>query len=417
MSKSGAGQIILLYSVDAKCGPDAQPPYLSGVPGKDDLELLGNWLAELDAITASERLLCFSWEGGGFLPNSDFFDSLPDWQSEAAAQLSALGIRGKILAEGRSDVLVDGPSDGQASKLTDDATQGLAADLFLCVECSSTFDIAWLLSGFGLVSSWTAVLAMRQRDGRGQMRREWHSPAGNLHVSFCLPENFLQMEAASVLTAALLVESFAGLGLELKLKWPNDLVLHAEGRYGKLGGILLEERSGILLAGLGLNCAYRPDDSALRRDAAMSAALLSQSFTPKTPISIWLELVQKMILLYERTFQTTPAVQLLHQSEKYLLWKGSEVQVRNYNDSGSAITGIVCGLTELGGLRLLVPSQGAFHSKALNRGQFDPSSFTGPSGVSPMGHHDFPGGLSGAMRVSSGFEELELYSGSVKGAD
>ena len=285
---------------------------------------------------------------------SDEIDSLPGWEGAARA-----GYSGKALAGNPP------------------------ADTFICAGCASTFEVAWALNEAGLLPEWGAVLALRQSSGRGQLRRPWHSPSGNLYVSFRLPGFFLEQEAASVLTAFLLIRAFSGLGLPLRLKWPNDLVLlesepNLAARPGKLGGILLEERRGVLLAGLGLNCALRPDRDILREDAALQPAVLPENFSPRRPIPLWLQLVPALILLYEKLFVATPVRELLQRSEEFLLWKGSEVQVRDHYEQGSVITGVLSGLTELGGLRLLVRSH-------------EPTPANGP-------------------------RELALYSGSIKPA-
>ena len=229
---------------------------------------------------------------------------------------------------------------------------GLPADLFVCAECSSTFDLGWKLRELGFMREWDAALALRQTAGRGQLRRPWQSPGGNLHVSFRLPERFVRESAASVLTALLLIRSFARMDLPLLFKWPNDLVLMGEHGPGKLGGLLLEERAQVLLAGLGVNMASLPEAANLRRDAAMPAARLPENFCCGEPVKLWLELVYNALLIYKNTFTASSSRELLWESEKYLLWKGSEVQVLDASESGSITRGLLCGLTELGGLRL-----------------------------------------------------------------
>ncbi|MDR2892318.1 MAG: hypothetical protein LBV80_04450 [Deltaproteobacteria bacterium] len=290
-------------------------------------------------------------------------DGLPRSQGLLNSQISS-GARGSA---------VQGLQMLKAGK---DAT----ADVFVCDECSSTFDLAWDLCAAGSLPVWGSVLALRQTGGRGQLRRPWYSPAGNLYVSFRLPDFFLKQEAAPLLTAFLLIRAFVGLGLPLCLKWPNDLVLFEadqpasvqpewggdpvaragrSGRPGKLGGLLLEERNGILLAGLGLNCTLRPDTDILREDAALQPAVLPENFLPRQPIPLWLELVSALILLYDQLVTTTSVCELLRRTEEFLLWKGSEVQVRDHYENGSVVTGVLAGLTELGGLRLLVRPDGS----------------------------------------------------------
>ena len=102
----------------------------------------------------------------------------------------------------------------------------------------------------------TAIVADRQEGGRGRAGRRWESPEGSLAVSLLLPwpegpeRVRLPLEIAIPL-ARKLSEAF---GLEIRLKWPNDLVVGGR----KLGGILIETRTsedgeGAAVVGVGLN--------------------------------------------------------------------------------------------------------------------------------------------------------------------
>ncbi|MEO1002752.1 MAG: biotin--[acetyl-CoA-carboxylase] ligase [Cyanobacteria bacterium J06638_7] len=79
-----------------------------------------------------------------------------------------------------------------------------------------------------------AVVARRQRHGRGQRGRCWLSPAGGVWLSAALPwpaRPPVPLGLAVVVGLALEIEA---LGLQPRIKWPNDLLL--EGR--KLAGVL-----------------------------------------------------------------------------------------------------------------------------------------------------------------------------------
>ncbi|MDR2825201.1 MAG: hypothetical protein LBV76_00220 [Deltaproteobacteria bacterium] len=141
----------------------------------------------------------------------------------------------------------------------------------------------------------------------------------------------------------------------------------------------MEERDEILLAGVGLNCTKQPEAMLLRENTALYPAVLPENFSLRSPIPLWVELVQKLIFVYDTMFTTTSIQQLLLKAEDYLLWKGSEVQVLGSFAEDSVITGLLGGLTEQGGLRLLVPC--------------------------PLGS---------ASSVTENFEEVSLYSGSLK---
>jgi BirA family biotin operon repressor/biotin-[acetyl-CoA-carboxylase] ligase len=98
--------------------------------------------------------------------------------------------------------------------------------------------------------------ALYQSAGRGRLGRRWHAAPGSaLLFSLALPLGARPAPPAATLAVGVAVaEALASQGVELVLKWPNDLLL--EGR--KLGGVLAElavDRAGArsLVVGLGIN--------------------------------------------------------------------------------------------------------------------------------------------------------------------
>ncbi|MBO4318417.1 MAG: hypothetical protein J5855_09130 [Mailhella sp.] len=148
----------------------------------------------------------------------------------------------------------------------------------LPVYCYQTvptvLDIAHGLCDEGKLPVFGSVLAQAQTSGRGQMRRVWHSPPGNIYCAVRLPEDgpFGGLSAAPAL-GAVLADSLASLGLPIALKWPNDLIIKTGSGWGKTAGILLEKRKH-LIAGIGLNLAQAPPPEMLRADAVFPAASL-----------------------------------------------------------------------------------------------------------------------------------------------
>jgi BirA family transcriptional regulator, biotin operon repressor / biotin---[acetyl-CoA-carboxylase] ligase len=109
--------------------------------------------------------------------------------------------------------------------------------------------------------AWTVVVADTQTAGRGRQGRPWVSPPGNLYLSLLLrPDPPAARWSVLPLAAGVAVaEALAEEGLEVRLKWPNDVV--AGGR--KLGGILAEAASSAdgldsVVIGIGVNVALRP---------------------------------------------------------------------------------------------------------------------------------------------------------------
>ena len=99
-----------------------------------------------------------------------------------------------------------------------------------------------------------AVLADRQRFGQGQRGRLWQSPRGGVWLSAALPWPEHTAAALSLAAALGLVLQLEALGLQPRIKWPNDLLLGGR----KLAGLLprLRWRGGRVRhaqVGVGLN--------------------------------------------------------------------------------------------------------------------------------------------------------------------
>lgn len=93
-----------------------------------------------------------------------------------------------------------------------------------------------------------AVLARHQRFGQGQHGRIWQSPPGGVWLSAALPWAPQEPLAAApgLCVAVGLLHQLEALGLQVRLKWPNDLLLQGrDGQWRKLAGLL----SGLRLRG------------------------------------------------------------------------------------------------------------------------------------------------------------------------
>lgn len=145
--------------------------------------------------------------------------------------------------------------------LPDEVVSGL--DTLFCgqvyhhhLSLSSTNSTAQELARAGALEG-TVVLAEEQTGGRGRLSRIWISPPGGLWFSVVLRPNVLPMRAPEItfLAAVACVQALGRYpGLDVGIKWPNDLVW----RDRKLGGILTElsgefDRINHVVLGIGIN--------------------------------------------------------------------------------------------------------------------------------------------------------------------
>ena len=269
------------------------------------------------------------------------------------------------------------PGLGEVSMLTPPA--GIPANGFIYGRVSSTFDRAWKLLRHGLLPVWGFAMAAVQTKGRGQLRRRWSSEPGNLYVTFRLPED-MNVEAGALLTGYLLQRALAALGAAVQVKWPNDLIQDG----CKVGGILLEERGGVVLAGMGLNFAHapgRPEPAAGEEGTHFFPAGVLRSENnlintrPPAMLNVWLELVKQITLSYEQDLACRSLEQRLALLENCLAFKGAVVTVHEpgFSDADSSchehrVSGQIMGLGPKGELRILLSSgrERLLHSGSLS---------------------------------------------------
>jgi BirA family biotin operon repressor/biotin-[acetyl-CoA-carboxylase] ligase len=130
----------------------------------------------------------------------------------------------------------------------------------------STNDEAKALAHAGAPEG-TLVWAGEQTAGRGRRGRVWRSPPGNLYLSLVLrPGGALPRAAQLGFVAALglgdALAPIVGAAIQLRYKWPNDLLLNGK----KLAGILLESETtagggvDFVVVGIGVNLTVAPED-------------------------------------------------------------------------------------------------------------------------------------------------------------
>ncbi len=251
--------------------------------------------------------------------------------------------------------------------------QALPGSVFTVGHTGSVLDDAWDLVQENIFPVGSSVLALSQSKGRGQTRRLWHSPVGNIYAALRLPlEGAFLSTAAAPALSAFIIKSLQRKGIFLHLKWPNDLVYVEQSPHKafKVGGVLLEERQGVLMAGIGLNIVQAPDVGALREKHALPAGclpmptmdqhyirLLNKSiFSSENPTAecLWLHLVSELDFWYKNKLPMN--VTWKEDAEHVLLWKGHYVEL---DDGREKVYGILQGVGTLG--EICIQQQGQMH--------------------------------------------------------
>ncbi|MEU8516449.1 biotin--[acetyl-CoA-carboxylase] ligase [Kitasatospora sp. NPDC048722] len=131
------------------------------------------------------------------------------------------------------------------------------------------------------------LVAEAQSAARGRLNRQWTAPPrSGLFLSVLLRPEEVPVERYGWLPILVGVAVASTLnrvaGVEVGLKWPNDLQVEVDGAERKLGGILTELSGGAVVAGVGLNVTLREDE--LPVPTAASLALAGAAVTDRSTL-------------------------------------------------------------------------------------------------------------------------------------
>lgn len=137
----------------------------------------------------------------------------------------------------------------------------------------STQEVAFNLAAQGAVDR-TVVVADHQTAGRGRRGRPWlDEPGAGLLASILLRPSLpvARWPLYGFVTAVAVAEALrAAAGLDARLKWPNDVLVHGR----KIAGVLLETRGEpVLVIGVGVNVSqqeFPPDLAGLATSVALA---------------------------------------------------------------------------------------------------------------------------------------------------
>ena len=184
-----------------------------------------------------------------------------------------------------------------------------------------------------------AIFASCQRFGKGQAGRTWYAPKGGVWVSAAMRkenyhENNSQLYGLAVALA--LVERIECIGLNVNIKWPNDLLVNGQ----KLAGILPKlffrgKKLRLLRVGVGLN---------VFNNVPKEGISLKQIIGDKTMnINFW---SSEVLLAIERSLDLLDNKSFLCSQVEQRLWS------KKYIDKETGLKWDIKGIDSNGGLIL-----------------------------------------------------------------
>ncbi len=104
------------------------------------------------------------------------------------------------------------------------------------------------------------VVTEEQTEGRGRLDRVWSAPRySSVLMSVGLPPSG-HHSTFTLKVGVVVVEALAVRGVQVQLKWPNDIVVARDGRVRKVGGVLTELHRDHVVVGIGLNIDMDDDE-------------------------------------------------------------------------------------------------------------------------------------------------------------
>jgi len=197
------------------------------------------------------------------------------------------------------------PLDAQLLKQELLLRQCLWQNAILKDEVTSTNDIARELVSSNIAEG-TFVLANFQTNGRGRQNRNWEAPKNSsIFISIVLKPNSEKNLGWIPLLIGLSIHKAleAETRKNIKIKWPNDLVLVENNQEFKFAGILIERINNQVIAGIGINFDQAKEElpvsnasslkeilqSPISKEAVLAAFLteLSASWLEENNASTW----------------------------------------------------------------------------------------------------------------------------------
>ena len=211
--------------------------------------------------------------------------------------------------------------------------EGRESKIIYHAELTSTMDAAKQLARKGC-PDFTTVIAGRQTSGRGRLSRQWISDEGGLYFTVVLrPElppvlSFRVGFLASLTLARTLNEMF---GVDVRVKWPNDLLVDERKICGMLSELEAEaDRVAFINVGIGLN--VNNDPSGIEPAATSLKAILGRTVSVKDIVGCYLD-------AFEQRMQTLEHDQVIEEWKMYTVTLNREVRVVTTRDvfTGEAI--------------------------------------------------------------------------------
>ena len=225
------------------------------------------------------------------------------------------------------------------------ATRFIGQKVIYYPRLASTMAVARQAARQGAAEG-TIIIAEEQTAGKGRLKRLWLSPKGSLALSIILYPDTSYLPYLMMLASLAVAHSIKAVtGLEVQLKWPNDVLIEDK----KVCGILIESdlrgnTVAYAIIGIGINVNFRLVDFPKIMTVATSLADELKKDVSRVDI------IRRLLVDIEKLYLALPDGEPIYQEWRdRLVTLGRKVQVK----SGTAtLEGIADSVARDGSLLL-----------------------------------------------------------------
>ena len=182
-------------------------------------------------------------------------------------------------------------------------TEDLAKEILCFSKVFSTNSIAKFLANHDAEEG-TILISEIQTNARGRLGKKWEAPDGGVWMSMILRPQVppARIGLITLATGVAIAKAIRSLGVDAKIKWPNDVLIHGN----KISGVLTEVNATFneidwVVVGIGIDSNLKLED--FSEDIRIGTTTLTEELPSKVDenelIAIFLNEFEKVYQLYK----------------------------------------------------------------------------------------------------------------------
>ena len=182
-------------------------------------------------------------------------------------------------------------------------TEDLAKEILCFRKVFSTNSIAKFLANHDAEEG-TILISEIQTNARGRLGKKWEAPDGGVWMSMILRPQVppARIGLITLATGVAIAKAIRSLGVDAKIKWPNDVLIHGN----KISGVLTEVNATFneidwVVVGIGIDSNLKLED--FSEDIRIGTTTLTEELPSKVDenelIAIFLNEFEKVQQLYK----------------------------------------------------------------------------------------------------------------------